>query len=109
MESRLYCDSCRNTFKDLSECPYCKDEPLLDLNDPEVRLLLEEQDEKDLRKKLTQLTFVAMPLAIPVPVVVYLVGFRPLTSLVAYGLAVVGITKILAKVFVKPGRFPKLP
>jgi len=103
----MYCDSCGNTFKDLSECPNCEHEPLLDLNDPEIRTFLEEQDEKDMRKRLTQLTFVAMPLALPVPVLMYLMGFRMLTSMVAYGLGVVAITKILAKAFSKPPRLPK--
>lgn len=46
-----YCTACRSRYDAPGDCPKCPGEPLLDLADEEVRLMLESQDDAAKRKR----------------------------------------------------------
>ncbi|MBI5502557.1 MAG: hypothetical protein HY907_20095 [Deltaproteobacteria bacterium] len=48
---RWYCTGCRSRHDATGDCPRCPGEPLLDLADDEVRLMLESQDDAAKRKR----------------------------------------------------------
>jgi len=51
MSERFYCERCSHRQDLAGDCPHCEDEPLLDIEDPDVRLMLREMDAADIRRR----------------------------------------------------------
>lgn len=51
MEGRFYCERCSLRQELTGDCPRCEDEPLLDLEDGDVRLMLREMDSAEIRRR----------------------------------------------------------
>jgi len=63
---RFYCEQCHGRFDAAGDCPKCPGEPLLDLADEDVRLMLEEMDHAAKTRRFGMLAMVSAVLAVPV-------------------------------------------
>jgi hypothetical protein len=48
---RFICTDCTRTFQAAGTCPSCPDEPLLDLENEDVRLMLQDEDDRVARTR----------------------------------------------------------
>ena len=51
MDGQFYCERCGHRQEHGGDCPKCEEEPLLDLDDGEVRLMLREHDAATIRRR----------------------------------------------------------
>ena len=72
---RFYCERCSLRQEHGGDCPQCPDEPLLDLDDGDVQLMLREMDSAEIRKRNYLIGGVAAVVAIvPVGALSILIG-----------------------------------
>ena len=64
-DGRFYCESCSFRVDHDGDCPRCKDDVLLDLEDEDVRLMLAEMDSSAVRRRTLMLGAIAAVTAIP--------------------------------------------
>ena len=104
----FFCYSCESSEREGGWCARCEDEPLLDLRDADVRLLLDELDEARRRRAATVVTGTVGLLAFPiVPVAFFLVPLIGLpVGLGAWGLFVTAISDVVMSAV---GPRPKRP
>ncbi|MCP4810753.1 MAG: hypothetical protein GY884_35915 [Proteobacteria bacterium] len=55
MNLGFYCEACSHRADAGGDCPNCEDEVLLDLADPDVRMMLQEMDAAAIRRRSVQL------------------------------------------------------
>ena len=66
VQGRWFCTRCKGRFDGPGDCPRCPEEPLLDLADDEIRLMLHEQDAAAKRKRYGLCLGIAAVLGVPV-------------------------------------------
>jgi hypothetical protein len=93
---RFYCEHCHGRFDSQGDCPRCPEEPLLDLSDEDVRLMLDEMDHRARTKRFATLGMISAVVTVPVCMVMMTTCSMwiaiPLAALFAGGLtAVLGL------------------
>lgn len=100
----FYCEVCERRYADGAvECPHCEDEPLLDLQDPEVRQMLQAFDERDRTKRMTRFTLLACVVCLPFWLFAHI---DPRAAIGGYILGVLGLSSLLLKMFPARKRVP---
>ena len=110
---RFICEACARRFDDGGDCPHCDGEPLLDLADEEVVLMLEGFDAAAQRRRYFHCFLGASVVAIPIGLALFIgataIDVRAVTKLaflVAAGL-LIGLTTLLAFLFPARRKLPK--
>jgi hypothetical protein len=116
MNLRYVCMDCGARKADAGNCGSCKDSPLLDLNDPEVRIGLKDDDLRRASKRDRLFIALSVPFAIvAVVIAVNLPGLGLLMDtvpggglkyLVLMAGAGYGLSRLLLKLFPEKQRFP---
>lgn len=106
MSKRYFCERCTAGFDAAGDCPDCKDEPLLDLSDPETMRFLEEQDDGKARRRYA--TFVSVGLLPAFAVFVATTAFVGWIAAMMLGaFAAMGCAFVLQKLFPAARKAPK--
>lgn len=110
---RFICEACATRYDGGGDCPRCEGEPLMDLADEEVVLMLEGFDDAAQRKRyflcFVGATVVAVPIGLVLLIAAAGTDSRVLTKLaflVAAGI-MVGLTTLLAFLFPARRKLPK--
>lgn len=65
-DARFYCESCCFRATEAGDCPACKEDVLLDLENEDVRLMLHEMDRSAMRRRTAMLGSIGALTAIPI-------------------------------------------
>lgn len=95
---RYYCESCRRRFGASGDCPRCPGEPLLDLADDDVRLMLEEATDRARMRRYSIVLGIVLVASMPVSIfLAFFIGF--LIGIPAAAAMVAGLTALFIKIF----------
>lgn len=104
-DGRYFCESCERRYNAPGDCTHCPEEPLLDLLDEDVLLMLEKWDDDRWQKRLMQFTLLAGVVCSPL-------AFAALAwtklILAVYVAAVSGASITLIKLFPPPRKCPDM-
>lgn len=106
IKGRYFCENCTGRYEQSGDCPKCEDEPLLDLGDENVRLMLVEMDEKSQSRRYKLLLTIAIVATMPLSLYFVLVRFGMLYGVVASSGVVFGTTAALAHFFSAKNKAP---
>ena len=104
---RYFCEQCHGRFDALGDCPKCPGEPLLDLADEDVRIMLDEMDHSARTKRFATMAGIAAVISIPVFFLVPLTC-NWLFAIPAAALSCGGIAIVLSKIFPARRSAPEL-
>jgi hypothetical protein len=106
-DGRFFCEHCLQRFTGSGDCPRCTDEPLLDLVDDEVRLMLEEFDSKAKMRRYSIVLGVIVVLTIPLDFLIF--GFiGPYVGVVIAAGLVAALTSGVVALFPAKVKSPRL-
>lgn len=71
-EGRYYCEVCRRRFDESGDCPKDREEPLLDLGDEDVRLMLQENDHAARNRRFASIFMASALLVAPIGVLLWI-------------------------------------
>ena len=104
---RYFCERCLRRYEQPGDCPRCEYEPLLDLEDEEVRHFLEEADARARTRRFARCFGLAL---IPGILIIYVSWFGlrlgMIESIVGGAFVVFGIATLLARIFRVQTRAP---
>lgn len=106
-EGRYYCEICRRRYDDPGDCPRCPEEPLLDLGDEDVRLMLQENDLASRNRRFATIFMVSALVVAPFGVVLWIY----ISACLAIPLCALGVflsTTVLTLVFPARKTMPPL-
>ncbi len=94
-EGRYFCESCTARYDDRGDCPKCPEEPLQDLLDEDVLLMLQSFDDQRWQKRMGMVSLASGVICLPILICIPLrkIGF------LAYGAAVMGLSGAAITVF----------
>ena len=107
-EGRYFCERCSGRYAAGGDCPKCKDEPLLDLVDDEVRIMLESMDDRAKMKRYSMLLVLVIVLTMPLSLGLIFFWLGWLIGIPAAAFMVGGLTAGLVKVFPAPTKAPQV-
>lgn len=119
MDPRFACIDCGGRSSSPGRCPSCGQEPLLDLQDREVRLALAEEDRRRRSAQDSRMVLVSVGVVVPTGLVLAFVpGFWTLLSLVSappvltfvltLSAGAFGLSRVLLRLFPAKTRFSDL-
>ncbi len=110
---RFICEACGRRFAGAGDCPACPDEPLLDLADEDVVLMIESFDAAAQRRRYFLCFLGAAVVAVPVGLVLVVLGastgvrsLAKLAFLAGAGI-LIGLTTLLAFLFPARRKLPR--
>jgi hypothetical protein len=105
-DGRFYCESCSFRVDHEGDCPRCKDDVLLDLEDEDVRLMLQEMDAAAVRKRTILLGGAAAMVAVPLAGGLAIFSGSGTGIVVAWFAIAIGLGFVLNKLFGVKARHP---
>lgn len=106
-DGRYFCEVCTARYEAAGDCSECPGEPLLDLADEDVRLMIQDFDDRRWRKRATQWTLASIVVMIPVAApLAWVLPFKYTVLAWAFGTA--GVSTFLSKNFAPEPKMPEL-
>ena len=102
-EGRYFCERCTHRYDDVGDCPSCPEEPLLDLIDEDVLLMLRSFDDERWRRRMGVCTMVAAAVCLPL----LLIPLRKITFFL-YGGATTGLAGVFVKMYPPAQKTPDM-
>jgi hypothetical protein len=101
------CEECTRRYERGGMCDDCPDEPLLDLADEDVRLMIDEFDDRRFWKRSTIWTFLSLALVSPFGIAAWnYMGTK--IGVAVWGLLTGGLSTFLIKRFPPEPKLPEL-
>jgi len=104
-EGRYFCESCTARYDEVGDCPSCPEEPLLDLLDEDVLLMLRSFDDERWRKRMGVYTGISAVVCIPA--LILAAPFKHF-ALPAYGFVAMGMAGALMASFPPQRKTPDM-
>ena len=94
---RFFCERCRRRYDHKGDCPRCAEEPLLDLADDDMRLMIDEQDSTRRNRRFSAIVMICAVVLAPVSFLVWQIVGMFLG--IGFGvMATFGLSKLINKI-----------
>jgi len=104
-QGQYFCEQCEGRYDQKGDCPKCPEEPLLNLLDEDVLLMLKQFDDARWQKRVGLLTGISGVICLPL---LALVLFGGKFGFIVYGAAMMGLSGVLVAIFPAKRKTPDM-